>query len=145
MSNRIRDPPMCWALCQPLSDVTAFTSHNNPVRQGLLTFLSSCKDPGLRKLLVQSCLACSWRAWGQSEALGIQLLARRHLPVGRVWTQWASHNASLKVGHETPSQKIRVVTSVGCEYRILFSTTKTVSEKSCGRRIWGWELQLWKK
>lgn len=83
-------------------------------------------------------LKVAWLVMGgmrESDAQNTHLIVRRHLPVGTVVTKWAFHRAFSKVNHETLGQKICVVTSVGCEYRILLSITKALTENPCGRRI----------
>lgn len=90
-------------------------------------------------------VACSWKHWGWSDSQSTHCIARRHLPVGRVITEWESHKAFFNTSHETLGQKIFcVVISLCCEYRILLSITKAFIEKHCGWRIWDWEFQLWK-
>lgn len=101
---------MCQALCQTLSHVIAFTSHNNPIRQGLLTSFYRCKKQGLRELTYLKLFSLQLEALRDSDAQNTYLIARRHLPVGIVVTKWAFHKIFFKVSHEMLGQKICVVT-----------------------------------
>lgn len=136
---------MCQALCQAPLHVIAFNSHNNPIRQGLLTFLYRYKNPGLRKL------SCSKLLSLQLEELRVQWCTGHPPESKKAFTCWHSCTqmgiSQCFLSGESWNAWSRVscvVTSVCCDYRTLFLTMKAVTEKLQGRRIWGWEFQLWK-